>query len=508
MRYRAFTQISFVFFGWALLLFVVLAFPHTTHAAAAAPWRNASFGTEYDSSDVGGVNHGAFWDRSIKASFASPTCQLWGVFGPSKQGAQDGICTNDPSKLQSLYHNSAVGVVSGSLAALYVTPPADLAYWWDDTAQSLGFAPRRVYAQGVGFSGFAALLPVWKAFRNIAYLLIAAAMIVIGFMVMMRKKIDPKTVVTVQNAIPRIVVALLLITFSYAIVGILVDVMYVAIAMAVVFFERTGLLGAPNPQSLFVADNLTTNQLLYTKGGIISAIGNTFLQWNQGTNIMDLTLRIFGFDNTFWRLANIGGILGVIFPLWFGAPGLAPFIGLPSIPVIVAFLIALAMIFLVIRLFIFFLGAYIQVIISLIFAPLQLVGEALPGSTSFESWFKNLVANLAVFPIGAVIFMLSNMFARISLLPGSLLALPYVMFGSSSVSQISALLAVGILFSIPSVAGGIRESLKAKPFVSAGPEGVVGALSQPANLIMQGYHMWTSHKTLEAMQGQRNQHTS
>ena len=34
-----------------------------------------------------------------------------------------------------------------------------------------------------------------------------------------RKKIDPKTVVTAQNAIQRVIIALILITFSYAIVG-------------------------------------------------------------------------------------------------------------------------------------------------------------------------------------------------------------------------------------------------------------------------------------------------
>ena len=62
-----------------------------------------------------------------------------------------------------------------------------------------------------------------KAFRNFAYVLITLLFIIMGLMIMFRVKIDPRTVVSFQSALPKIIMALILVTFSYAIVGLLID---------------------------------------------------------------------------------------------------------------------------------------------------------------------------------------------------------------------------------------------------------------------------------------------
>ena len=90
------------------------------------------------------------------------------------------------------------------------------------------------------------------------------------------------------------------------------------------------------------------------------------------------------------------------------------------------------------------------------------------GSTAFADWLKNLFANLVVFPIGAGAFMLSGVFANMA--NGASTQLwnpPLTSLVPSSTRSISALLAIGILFAIPSIAGGIKEAIKSKPFVSA-----------------------------------------
>jgi hypothetical protein len=90
------------------------------------------------------------------------------------------------------------------------------------------------YAQvGVGFDVFQPVLSLWRAFRNIAYLLYVVVFVIIGFMIMLRRKIDPQTVISIQSALPRLVITLLLITFSYAIAGLVIDFMYVAIYVPV-----------------------------------------------------------------------------------------------------------------------------------------------------------------------------------------------------------------------------------------------------------------------------------
>ena len=61
------------------------------------------------------------------------------------------------------------------------------------------------------------VLDVWKQIRNIAYALMAIVMLVVGFMIITRKKINQQVVVNIQYAIPQMVIAIILITFSYPI---------------------------------------------------------------------------------------------------------------------------------------------------------------------------------------------------------------------------------------------------------------------------------------------------
>lgn len=58
---------------------------------------------------------------------------------------------------------------------------------------------------------------LWRIVRDASYGFIALIMIVTGVMIMTRKKVSAQAMVTVQYAIPRIAIALFLITFSYAI---------------------------------------------------------------------------------------------------------------------------------------------------------------------------------------------------------------------------------------------------------------------------------------------------
>jgi len=75
--------------------------------------------------------------------------------------------------------------------------------------------------------GEAALNPVvdfWRGMRNIAYALFMVVMVVIGFMIILRREISPRVVVTFTNALPRIVTGLVLITFSFPLIALAVDV--------------------------------------------------------------------------------------------------------------------------------------------------------------------------------------------------------------------------------------------------------------------------------------------
>lgn len=64
--------------------------------------------------------------------------------------------------------------------------------YFADLGRNLGII-KPVYAQGVGATGLQPFLPLWKAFRNLAYIFYIIAFVYIGFAVMFRLKIDPAT---------------------------------------------------------------------------------------------------------------------------------------------------------------------------------------------------------------------------------------------------------------------------------------------------------------------------
>lgn len=426
----------FILVGW---VFVPAAHAQVFNYAPSAE----EFGTIVDTKAGAGQMSKEVYTVNTQALYMNTgTCMITGCSKNKKSGFY--------------YGNSAIASIGNMITAMYTNPPADLALWIKDTGQTLGFMPKQAYAQGIGFSGLSPLLPIWKAFRNIAYFLLAVVMIVIGFMVMFRKKIDPKTVVTVQNALPKIVLTLLLITFSYAIVGLMIDLMYLVIALvaSLLIPVSNGALGVETGSK-------------YLNGGI----------WN-------LFAMVFGGGFTAWddivRLLSWNGGLGVVGTISQIA------VSIPA-AVIVTLILAIVLLIAYIRILFMLVSAYIQIIISLLTGPLQILTEALPGSTAFSSWLKNLFANLSVFPITAAMLMIGTIFTRfdpaypgLQGLPAGKLWTPPLLSGGGT-TGIVGIIGLGLLMSIPNIAKSIKEALKTKPLLGGGTGmGAAGGIAMQA----------------------------
>jgi hypothetical protein len=350
--------------------------------------------------------------------------------------------------------------LSTSVIALYVNPPATTYDFAMDAGQTLGFIPKQTYAQGIGFSGLAAMLPLWKQFRDVAYLLLAVSLIIVGFMVMFRKKIDPKTVVTVQNAIPRIVVALILVTFSYAIVGVMIDLMYLSIVVVVSILAPAS--GGAIKSSEFAG------QLL--GGGFGNVIAN--MAWFGKNIFLDITNLLSGGNPT----------VKVITPIVTGIIGLmvtgnikGAVIGAASIPALLIVVIGVVLLFGIIRLLFVLVDAYINIIIALLTAPLQLMAEAIPGTNAFSSWFRNLIAKLSVFPITAMFLLISGILSTFD--QTSPLWSPPILSKSGGTYGIGGLIGLGMLLVIPNITAAIQKALKAEPAVPGGLGPVIGPVT-------------------------------
>lgn len=399
----------------------------------------------------------------------------------------------------SYQHSTLAGLTKTTLA-LY-QPPVRTSDYVLDVGRTLGFIPRQVHAQGIGFSGLSSLLPIWKAFRNVAYALLAVIMVVIGFMVMFRRKIDPKTVVTVQNAIPRVVVALLLVTFSYAIVGLMIDLMYffIVVSAGLIVNASGGALGVlinpqwnPNllnpsswlPQAQESGVTEIVDRLL--NGGIGGLILFFFSSGFQAFD--DIGLLLTGGDPAAVALTILPGVLGYLFA---GGGKVGALVGgVLNGPVLLLLILLIVLLFGIIRLIFLLVDAYINIIISLIFAPFQLMMEAIPGTNSFNSWFRWLLAKIVTFPITAVLLMLAAYLTSQSTTE-TLWAPPLLAKDGAGSTGLAGIIGLGMLLVIPMVVGNIQKALKAEPFLPGGVGAVLGPVGSGAGQLFQMWYQWS-----------------
>lgn len=171
----------------------------------------------------------------------------------------------------------ALGALGSATAMLYSTPPTSTAYYLANLGESVGISIKPAYAQappglGTGQGVIAPVLQIWQITRNLAYLAFIVVFLVVGFMIMFRQKINQQTVISVQQAIPSMVVGLILVTFSYFIASLLVDLAFVGIQLVAGIFS-----GIPNSLgSSSQIQNLSQNNNIFQ------------LYWSAGLNGQNL----------------------------------------------------------------------------------------------------------------------------------------------------------------------------------------------------------------------------
>jgi hypothetical protein len=186
-----------------------------------------------------------------------------------------------------------------------------------------------------------------------------------------------------------------------------------------------------------------------------------------------------------------GSVIGVGIPaaivgigIWIANPIVA------AAPLLLILFIFLAFLIAIVRLLFLLISAYIQIILSLLISPFQLLLGAFPGSHAFEGWIKNLIANLAVFPITAIMLLIGTILVNTDYKGTKLWGPPLLAPAGSGIlgGGMGGIIGLGILFAIPSVAGSLKEALKAKPMVNAG--GAIGQMiSSPTSTAMQGINL-------------------
>lgn len=281
--------------------------------------------------------------------------------------------------------NGIIGQMSNFIGLAYKSPPVSFSNYLADIRQNIeehGIV-KPAYAQGAGF-GFNNLLPVidiWRAFRNVAYFVFILVFVLYGFMIMFRMKINPQNVATFQSAIPKIVLTLILITFAYAIAGFMIDLMYVIFNLILSVFQTSGLITSSDHLAVKVASGQAG---IFASWAVLSFISS----WFVPSALINV-------------LTNLPGALSVVLDILLTVSGLG---------LIVRIIIFIAVGYSIVKLIFKLFEAYIAVIIQVIFSPLILLQDVLPGSDAFGGWLRNIVANLSVFPVTMIMFLLSYIF--------------------------------------------------------------------------------------------------
>lgn len=347
------------------------------------------------------------------------------------------IVGSSEEELNQKLGSSALKSTANLIGIIYQRPAASSVQYFADLGERLKIN-QPVYAQGIGYEGLKSIMGLWKSFRNSAYVVFAIILVFIGFAVMFRLKINPQTVVTFQSAIPKIIVTLILITFSYAIAGFLIDLIYVFI------FLFSSLIGKD-----ININNVVFMEARNILGGYYGSVDTIGLEIRKFANEL------------------MGGM---------GIPGLGKLIG-----VLGKMVLSVAVIVATFKLFFTLLISYISILAGVIFSPWMLMLEAVPGQKGLMNWLKMMMTNILPFPIVAIMFMVGAKIIE-NLVPGgpetaevvsTTWVAPFLGMGSTN-SYIASLIGIAIILATPSVIASVQKSIG-----TPGIAGMAGGIIAP-----------------------------
>ncbi len=276
----------------------------------------------------------------------------------------------DPEDLPQSMRRGLLGVAEDGVMALFNNQPridvlAHLSEEWVPGYKE----SNAVYAGGYKDLQDSGISSLWSTTRNIAYAGYVIIMIIVGFMIMFRNKIGGQMMVTVGNAIPKIIISLILVTFSFAIIGLIIDIGGIATNMVAAIYYRNDLaksIEVTNPWSLF--GEIFSSSGLAVGSGITGGLG----------------------------LAGIVGLMFFSGPVGWILAGL----GLLLVGLIVSGIILVG----AIKLWIVLIKAYLGILINVVTAPLAIMASSIPGNDAMmANTFKSALRNALVFPLAYAI---------------------------------------------------------------------------------------------------------
>ena len=249
------------------------------------------------------------------------------------------------------------------------------------------------------------IVDLWTKTLNISYIFFVLVMLVAGFMIMFRHKLGGQTMVTLGTILPKIIISLVLATFSFAIAGLIIDIGGITTGIAAY------ILGDGAQSSISGIFGIMSSAL----GGETGNLGGVIKGVIQSFGFADL-FKVMNSGSPVGLLAIALAVISFVVPVIGGSIGAVAFIIL---------IIILGIIFFgAIKVLITLYKAYFGLLIAVILGPIQITLGAIPGNSNMVgNWIKTVLRNVLVFPVVFFIVNIPNALVNSSVVarfPGKL----------------------------------------------------------------------------------------
>lgn len=373
-------------------------------------------------------------------------------------------------------------IVSSSVGKLYESKPVDTGYYVNNIAEKLN-PIKKVEAQTSTIvpSGRVILQVIssmHSAIINFIFLIYIFIFIVIAFAIMMRQKLSGGAYVTVVNTIPRILISLVLVAFSYPIAASVIDLGYLGmnilydagvntIAWNVKGQEGKTLAQIPDDQQLGGVNGSTKKELVESLAPNSRAM-NVFQVFSVTSlgdgNILPEGERI---EFTEVELANegigkIANTLGNIFLGLLQVTGDTATGNTLNVSWLVVLIITIAALFSAFKLFFALLKEFINILFYPLAAPVMFAMYSLPGNDKIiMNWFKTYAGSVFSFVAVYGLFIIISLLGHQVVLNEGNSWNPFLLGfkNAPSVATLSSLVAYGLFILSPQVPDMVKKAI-------------------------------------------------
>lgn len=471
-------------------------------------------GISFGEAKLDSSNFNYLINGEVNMMYTLPNGIISALSGISPLGQVPGIkLSADGSTSMFVYDRlpggGAVGGITSIMTAMYSAPPIATSEYLAMVSEDFGFI-KPAYAQVAG-SGSGIIGPIaklWEVVRNISYLLFIVIFLVVGLMIMFRQKLNPQTVLTVQGALPGLVIGLVLVTFSYFIAALLVDLSFVGVQLAAQIFISAKDDGG---KILNAFGDETTIRNLASESNLFQLFTTSAF---RGQNVTDVGQSV---NNTLGSIGPIASglpaalalvavvaaiVLGVVTgPITLGIVGVAGLatgatgifqINIVSLIIPLILIIALSIQFF--RLAFKLLSSYISILVMTVLGPFIILLASVPGrGGALSIWWKMILANSLVFPAVFAGFLFAGMILGTDI---SSWATTPPLFGGLSVDFIRLIIAYGILLGLPAIPDMVKNALGVKD-IQGIPQAALAGVGVGAGVVGSGVNQLVSRYQIQ-----------